>query len=275
MRNRGFGADPGCLLNLYNKLNKEHPHELLPLETELAEELQYRSRDEFRIVMTMTLAPGTADLNLSKALGKLFKLHPNFQSLRPLSEEPEEIREFLRDCGFGLNNPHRGGNGGRLLTLLFLYFNEWNRKITYHNIEDLEQHPNCRGFSSHSIRTLKAYHFGDRDVLPLDNPAFESLKEYLHPYSNCDIDYVRDDIENKLAGEKDISLIDFHELLRFSGQAKKKYAIEKIIVGWNAWRLLCSDERRKLNYNWIFRNLVKNEAIATKLWRFFCEIMDC
>lgn len=79
-----------------------------------------------------------------------------------------------------------------------------------------------------------------------------------------------------LSFEKDFSLIDFHELLRFGGPTDGKEVgskeLEGIIAGWNAWRLLCSDHRDKVTEDWIRQNLVKNRGIAKKLWDSYVTI---
>jgi hypothetical protein len=131
-----------------------------------------------------------------------------------------------------------------------------------------------RGYGPKFTRALRAYHLGDRNVLPLDGKGFNALIGvglYAH---NARIDQVRTDIENKLSGEKSIALIDFHELLRFRGQTGGRTCKHfnnndiKVIVGWNAWRLLCSLECGKVTQNWIYEHLVRDKSIAQKLWNF-------
>jgi hypothetical protein len=72
------------IIKLYQKLHSEHPHELLPLETSLPEELKFESRDKYRIILTMILSQRMGDLQLINCLVKLFSNYPNFESLRLL-----------------------------------------------------------------------------------------------------------------------------------------------------------------------------------------------
>jgi len=93
----------------------------------------------------------------------------------------------------------------------------------------------------------------------------------------CDnIDDVRRDIEDKLSGERDIPLIDFHEMLRFIEQytGKSKREQENIVIGWNAWRLLCSSKREQItrDWTWIYDRLIKDEDIAKQLWQFYHKV---
>ena len=263
----------------YQKLYQMHPHHLLPLETALPAELQPESRDKYRIVMTMILAPGKGDKPLDRCLGKLFKRHPDFDSFRDPPTK-DYIRKLLGNketggIGLGLSDPDRSGNGARLWNLLRLYFESWHEKITPYNIQALTGE---RGFKLHIVRSLEAYCFGNRDAFPLDRPAFRALcNGGMYEYES-DIDEVRKDVERKLREKKDVSLIDFHEMLRFIEQytGKSKQKQKEIIVGWNAWRLLCSAERDQItmNWKWIYEHLVKDRDIAEELWGFYHEI-DC
>jgi hypothetical protein len=84
----------------------------------------------------------------------------------------------------------------------------------------------------------------------------------------------RVDIESKLKDVADIFLIDFHELLRFRGQTGGRppehftKADIKVVIGWNAWRLLCSSKRAEITEDWIYTHLVTDESITRELWGF-------
>ncbi len=172
-------------------------------------------------------------------------------------------------------------------TFLNRYFAYWNKTITKRHINDLER-PKPTGFGPKFVRTLLAYcplggdGPADNNVLPLDKPAFKALNDCLcrikGSYRYAGLDAARDDIEHKLGDDENISLIDFHELLRFRGQTdRKRYgegAINKVILSWNAWRLLCSKERGEItkDQKWIHKNLVNNDEIAEKLWGFVKKI---
>jgi hypothetical protein len=84
----------------------------------------------------------------------------------------------------------------------------------------------------------------------LDTTALSALSDPLSPeYSNASDDEIRRDIEGKLSGDAGISLIDFHELLRFAEQyskAKSDKTKKDIVIGWNAWRLLAPMSGSKL-----------------------------
>lgn len=284
--------DRGALVNLYHNLYKDHPHHLLPLETKLPCELEVASRDQYRIVITMILSERSNDHSLSKCLGRLFHRYPGFENLRFLSKQQiiEKIlaREGKGGCGFGgYNKPNGGGNDERLSTFLNRYFAYWNKTITKRHINDLEG-PKPTGFGPKFVRTLLAYcplggdGPADNSVLPLDRPAFKTLNDCLGRikgrYRYAGLDAARDDIEHKLGDDENISLINFHELLRFRGQTdSKRYSegdINKVIIGWNAWRLLCSKEREEITKDrkWIHKNLVDNDEIAEKLWGFVKNI---
>ncbi len=79
--------DRGTLVSLYHNLYKDHPHHLLPLESELPYELEVASRDQYRIVITMILSERSNDYALSKCLGRLFHRYPDFENLRFLSKQ--------------------------------------------------------------------------------------------------------------------------------------------------------------------------------------------
>jgi hypothetical protein len=241
--------------------------------------------------MTMVLSERSNDLNLSKALGRLFLRYPDFRSLQSLSRQ-EIIQRILAGenkggCGFGgYNKPNGGGSDDRMITFVSRYFNDWERRITEQHIWGLEQ-PKPTGFGPKFIRTLLAYCPLDgngpanRNVLPLDDPAFKALNDCLRGrgYQYRNKEDAREDIENKLSDENGIWLIDLHEMLRFEGQSsgKNKREQNQIILGWNAWRLLCSTERDRItrDWKWIYEHLVKDKDIAKELWDFYQEINRC
>jgi endonuclease III len=232
--------------------------------------------------MTMILSERSDDLKLSRALGRLFRLYPDLADLRGWSKRQIIDRILVRKdkggCGFGgYGKPHGGGNEDRLYSFMDLYFNTWEQKITEQNIDDLETLPPGSGFGPKFTRTLRAYCFGNSRVLPLDTPGFEFLKRRYPPCAKSTIDEVRNHIEEMLSSEESVSLIDFHELLRFRGQTDGKpingTEYENIVVGWNAWRLLCSNKRTEITEDWICARLITGrEDLAKKLWRFFKEI---
>jgi hypothetical protein len=283
--------DRDTLVTLYHELKDEHPGDLLPLETELPSELQRHSRDQFRTVLTMILSERSNDHNLSKALGRLFQRYPDFGALQFLSRQQIVERilsgESKGGCGFGgYNKPNGGGSDDRMTTFLSRYFEDWKMIITEQHICDLEK-PKPTGFDSKFIRTLLAYCPLDgngsagRNVLPLDNPAFTALNDCLRErgYQYRNEEDAREDIENKLGDEKGISLIDFHELLRFRGQTGGRDAEHlnssdsKVIIGWNTWRLLCSNKRGNLTEAWISNHLITGSRdLAKELWRFYNKV---
>ena len=97
---------------------------------------------------------------------------------------------------------------------------------------------------------------------------------------NGNIGRVRTDIEHKLSGEKIISLINFHELLCFKGQTNGREPEHfnnndiKVGIGWNAWRLLCSQKRAEVIDDWIYEHLIRDESIAKKIRHFFRDVTD-
>ncbi|MCK4245430.1 MAG: hypothetical protein KAX20_07385, partial [Candidatus Omnitrophica bacterium] len=227
------------------------------------------------------LSERSDDLRLSAALGRLFRLYSNWGDLQGWSKQ-EIITGILGSvsrggCGFGgYNKRHGGGNDDRLHSFLNMYFSAWGQAMTEQSINDLEKLPPGSGFGPKSVRTLRAYCFGDRRVLPLDRPAFRFLQQHCSLYTRCTIDQARSHIESMISSEEGVSLIDFHELLRFRGQTEGKTVggkeLEDVIVGWNAWRLLCSDQRDKITKDWMYQNLVKNKDIANRLWDFYLTI---
>lgn len=131
------------------------------------------------------------------------------------------------------------------------------------------------------MKLLQAYCFGNNNVIPLDTPALSALRDPLFPvYCNFSANEIPRDIEDKLRGEPGVSLIDFHEMLRFIGQTggrdPKHFNSDDInvVIGWNAWRLLCSQKRAEITEDWIYKHLIRNEKIAKKLWDFFLEITE-
>jgi len=269
--------DKKALLHVYQELHKKHPHDLLPLETALPKELQPENRDKYRTCMTMILSGGNSDKRLAICLGKLFRRHPDFESLRNLNKNGVAglLGKEPPGIGLGLQDPDKGGNGARLWSFLQSYSGpSWKEIVTEHNILSL-----CdkKGFKRGKfVRTLQAYCFGNRDVLPLDQRALDAIRDPLFPgYCDSSDEEIRNDIETKLRGESGASLIDFHELLRFVEQdsrAKTKRAKEDIIIGWNGWRVLCSLERARITQDWIYRHLVRDRDIARGLWDFFQQI---
>jgi len=268
--------DKDALLHVYRQLYERHPHNLLPLETALPEELRPECRDKYRIIMTMILSGAERDKRLTICLGKLFKRHPDFESLRNLNKE--DVKKLLGKeplgIGLGLQDPNAGGNGARLWTFLECYFGSWSQTMTESNIRTLYER---RGFGGGKfVRALQAYCWGNKDVLPLDQRAVDALCDPLFPgYCDSSDEEIRGDIETKLRGESNVSLIDFHEMLRFVEQdskAKTQQSKKDIIIGWNGWRLLCSLERAKINEEWIYKHLVRDREIARDLWNFFEEI---
>lgn len=268
--------DKETLLAAYRKLYQMHLHHLLPLETELPAELQPESRDKYRITMTMILSGGMSDNRLARSLGKLFKRHVSLASLNGMTKA--QIRELLSQCGFGYTNPDGGGNGARLWSFLECYFGLWTQKLTEANVLTLYHK---KGFGGGKfVRALQAYCYGNKAVLPADKPALSALRDPLFPqYLSSSDDAIRKDIETKLGSEAGIALIDFHEMLcfieQYTGKSKRKQ--NEVVIGWNAWRLLCSTERERItrNWTWIHEHLVKDKDIAKELWDFYHEINRC
>jgi hypothetical protein len=286
-------ADRNTLTTLYHELKDEHPADLLPLETELPSELQRHSRDQYRIVMTMVLSERSNDNNLSEALGRLFHIYPDFGALQSLSRQQivEGILSGVNKggCGFGgYNKRNGGGSDDRMSTFLSRYFEDWKMRITKEHVWGLEK-PKPTGFGPKLIRTLLAYCPLDgngpagRNVLPLDNPAFRALSHCLRErgYQYRNEEEAREDIENNLSDEKGISLIDLHELLRFRGQTGGRDREHlnssdfKVIIGWNTWRLLCSNKRGNITEAWISNHLITGQRdLAKELWQFYNQVAN-
>ncbi len=272
--------DKNSLLDAYHRLDSRHPHNLLPLETRLPDELRCELRDRYRIIMTMILAQARGDKPLTECLKLLFNTRPDFESMRNLQKH--QIKPLLGNkddggIGLGFGDPDRGGNGGRLWSFRECYFGVWRERITEANILTLYQE---RGFKAgHFVRLLQAYCFGNNNVIPLDRPALGALRDPLFPeYLNISDNQIREDIESKLRGEPGVSLIDFHEMLRFIGQTGGRDPEHfnsddrNVIIGWNAWRLLCSQKHGKITEKWIREHLVKDGGIAKDLWLFYRKV---
>lgn len=266
------------ILRAYHELYRTHPHNLLPLETELPVELRPEFRDKYRVVMTMMLSGRTGDKRLTKCLGGLFKRHPNFESFRNFPKH--QVKLLLgkgKDggIGLGLTDLCSGGNGARFWSFLQCYFGPWKETITLEGVRDLYR---STGFGAAFVKKLEAYCLGSKDVLPLDRPAFEALRSTPLYENAANANEVRKDIEDKLRGESGVSLIDFHEMLRFieqyTGKSPKRQV--DIIVGWNAWRLLCSTEREQITKDdkCICEDLVRDKNIAEKLLDFYRKVAD-
>jgi len=255
------------ILEAYHQLESNHPHDLLPLESKLPEKLQYQHRDGYRIIVNMILSQRIGDYRLSASLGDLFSDYPTLESLCYLTTW-KAVKDLLRRYGFQVDGP-AAYNVDRLWTLLRYYCGNWSRIIGPDYIDTLGVE---RGYGPKLTRTLHSYHLGDRNVFPLDGKGFYALTKVGLYSHDAGINGVRTDVENKLSGEKSIYLIDFHELLRFRGQTDGKEAgsrqLEEVIVGWNAWRVLCSLERAKITEDWICMHLIKDKSIAQKIWQF-------
>lgn len=264
----------GRLLHAYRGLCQIHPHNLLCLETELPTELQYATREPHRVIITMGLSQRTSDYNLSVALARLFQAHPDMSGFKKLSNLGE-TKTFLKGYGFQVDGP-AAYNVDRFFGFIELYFSKWGGIITPGNVATLSTR---RGYGPKNMRVLDAYLWGYQHAFPLDGPAFRAL-------CNCglceyvdSIDKVREDIESKLCDEKNTSLVDFHEMLRFVEQASGKNSTErkKVIIGWHAWRLLCSRNRGNLtgDWRWIHANLITgSEQLAKELYHFFRKITN-
>lgn len=164
------------ILRAYHELYRTHPHNLLPLETELPIELRSEFRDKYRVAMTMILSGGMGDKGLAKCLGKLFKRHPNRESFRNFPKH--QVKLLLgkgEDGGIGLGftEPESGGNGARLWTFLQCYFGPWKETITLEGIRDLYR---STGFGPAFVKKLEAHCLGSKYVLPLDRRALEALR---------------------------------------------------------------------------------------------------
>lgn len=258
------------LFQCYHTLYAEHPHSLLPLETALPPALQPPARNLYRTVLTMILSVRMADIRLTQAMAKLFVLYPDFHALQPLSMA--QLHSALRQATVVLNNPQHSGNGGRLWGFLQLYSGPWGEQITEAHINMLLA-CRVRGFGEKVVRLLQAYCFGNPRVLPLDTPAFHALQAY-GLYRHEKIAEARHDIEAKLRGMPAIALVDMHELLRFRGQAGRvqphclSAKQQRLIIGWNAWRVLISEHRNSRGYSWLRQWLVHDDVLATTFYDY-------
>lgn len=256
------------LIQAYNDLYHIHPHHVLPLETDLPQALQHESREPYRIVMTMILSLSISDKRLSVALGHLFKRYPSFESLRGINrEEVEHLFGGQENGGIGLGLVQN--NAIRLTGFLHSYFELWDKELTIRNISSLQ---NMNQFGPKIIETLEAYFLGNRNTFPLDNPAFRELCNCDVFEDNINLDVARDHVIQQLSDVDGVTLINFHEMLRFLGQTKGKSLadVENVVIGWNAWRILCSSQRQSIDAYWIHKNLItKDETLSNKLWKFY------
>ena len=126
-RNSGGSSFPDrkALVDAYWQFhNQTHRHDRLRLESAspgqppLPEELRHESRDKYRIVMTMILSPRKSDIQLAPCLGRFFKMHPSFDSLRNVERgEGKQLLGAIQNGGIGLgyNDPdNRSSSGARL-----------------------------------------------------------------------------------------------------------------------------------------------------------------
>ena len=260
------------LLEAYHQLYKIHPHDLVSLEGELPAELRPESRDKYRVIMTMILSDRTWDYTLLMSLGKLFSDCPNMNSFRGIYSW-NDVKDLLKQYGFQVDGPGKL-NVARFWRLITLYFGKWNQTISPENIKTLSTE---YGYDPQFMRTLYAYVLGRPDFLPLNAEAFEVLVNVGLYDRDRNIDAVSADVENKLSGEQGI-LIDLHEMLLFLGQTSGKRVRERkeIVIGWNAWKLLCSNERKRItqDWKWIHQRLIKDEYIAEDLWYFYRKITN-
>ena len=259
------------LLKLYRELFAEHPHDTLPLETSLPRELRFACRDQYRIIMTMILSGSMGDLQLTEALARLFSRRRSFNQFRGITNT--ELRNELKECGFGYNDPDRRGNGGRFWSLLQLYFGQWNRTIDQGKVSRIR----APGFGPKFLPLLEAYAFGDSEAFPLDTPAFKTLKSFGF-YTRGTLDQAREDVSDKLRDCSDLKLIDFHELLRFRWQFNKSEGTrlsrrqQNVIMGWNGWRILSLMQNTFISTEWIRANLIKDEDLAKEFMIWFSAL---
>ena len=254
------------LLKLYRQLFAEHPHDTLPLETSLPPEFRFACRDQYRIIMTMILSGSMGDLQLTLALARLFNRRRSFSQFRGITKT--ELRNELKACGFGYNDPDRPGNGGRFWSLLQLYFGRWNLSIDEGKVLRIRAH----GFGPKFPPLLKAYAFGDSEAFPLDSPAFKALKSFGF-YTHDTLNQAREDVLDKLRDCSDLKLIDFHELLRFRwqfGGTRRRH--RNVIMGWNGWRLLSLTQRTFISTEWIRANLIKDDDLAKEFMMWFSAL---
>lgn len=225
-----------------------------------AAELACERRNRYRTIMVMILSEATHDLRLAHSMIRFFDEYQDFRSLQRIREL--DVEAVLKRFGIGRN---KTGNGRRFQSILRLQ--PWLRPFEAGDVAKLAD-----GFGNKFRKVLLAYVFGKRNVLPLDTPAFHALQEqrfYTH-LTPTQIDRVRDDIEEKLGSVAGVSLIDFHELLRFRKQAglasKNRLTLnqKKIILGWNGWRVLCLNDRSILTANWVEHNLIKDTDLAAE-----------
>lgn len=247
------------LIGLYSWLYEEHPHDLLPLETALPCELSCEGRDKYRTVMVMILSGAMDDLRLTHCMNRFFHEYEDFRSLQGIRDQ--DVESLLRGFGIGRN---KTGNGLRFRSLLRLH--PWSRSFEMEDVTRLGA-----GFRNKFRNVILAYVFRNRNVFPLDTPAFYALQElgfYKH-LKVSQIDYVRADIETKMQNIHEMALIDLHELLRFRKQAgviKGEATRDQrdVILGWNGWRVLCSTHKNLMTAEWIQRKLIKDSNLAAE-----------
>jgi len=101
------------LLEAYHRLDENHPHHLLSLETRLPHELRCEQRDQYRVIMMMILFQRIHEYNLSISLGRLFSAYPTLESLRGLAswnDAKEPTKRFRFPGGWAC-----GVQGGQVL----------------------------------------------------------------------------------------------------------------------------------------------------------------
>ncbi len=252
---------------LYEQLFNDHPHDLLALETRLPSSLRYNQRDKYRTVITMILSQETSDWKLFRSLKGFFGKYPNVNDLQNITRQ--ELKTVLAACGFTTKGYAGEYNVDRMWHFIETLGNQLNTSNLTAFVKKLPLQGYGHGYGEKMVRVLIAYVLGQQNLLPLDTPGFEVLKQQGFDSS---INHCRERIERELSTDSDTILIDFHELLRFKGQTElkgikrgsRKY--DEIIKGWNAWRMLCARDDSKFNEDWIRRNLVKDNKLAKELW---------
>lgn len=265
----------GKLKELYGRLINYHPHDLLALESRLPSSLRCNQRDKYRTVITMILSQGTNDRKLSQSLGCFFGKYPNLNDLQNITRQ--ELETVLAACGFTTKGYAGQYNVDRMWHLIETLGNQLNTSNLTAFVKKLPLQGYGHGYGEKMVRVLKAYVLGQQNLLPLDTPGFEVLKNE----GLCSsVNQCREQIERVLSTESDITLIDFHEMLRFKGQTELKgikrgsRRYDDIIKGWNAWRMICAKDDSKFNEDWIRKNLVKNKRLAKELWSLYSYLKD-
>ena len=261
------------LLKLYRELFAEHPHDTLPLETSLPREIRFACRDQYRIIMTMILSGSMGDLQLTEALARLFSRRRSFNQFRGITNT--ELRNELKECGFGYNDPDRAWKRRAASGVYFnLYFGRWNedRRRT-----EMLSRIRARGFGPKFQPLLEAYAFGDSDAFPLDTPAFRTLKSFGF-YTRGTLDEAREDVSNKLRDCSDLKLIDFHELIavsvamqRRSDGTRLSRRQQNVIMGWNGWRILSLKQNTFISTRMDSRQLDQGRGLGKRVYDLvFC-----